>query len=117
VLIRTDGAVPVLAPGGTFRIPKAALILLTQGLAQGLVPVGIRVSALAPGLVRIDFSAAPRQSPALAEGVVARMPFKRLGEPEDIVGAALFLASPASAYINGAVITVDGGLLAVGPLR
>jgi NAD(P)-dependent dehydrogenase (short-subunit alcohol dehydrogenase family) len=51
-----------------------------------------------------------------ADAVAARLPLGRLGEPEDIVGAALFLASPASAYISGAVITVDGGLTAGGPL-
>lgn len=73
------------------------------------------MNALAAGLIRTDFSAAGaaggRQS-----CVAARTPLKRLGEPEDVVGAALFLASSASAYVNGAVITVDGGLNAGGPL-
>lgn len=101
---------------GVYSVSKAALILLTQALAQELGPSGIRVNALAPGLIRTDFSAALWQSPDLAEAVAARTPLKRLGEPEDVVGAALFLASPASAYVNGAVITVDGGLMAGGPL-
>jgi NAD(P)-dependent dehydrogenase (short-subunit alcohol dehydrogenase family) len=101
---------------GIYSVSKAALILLTQALAQELGPDGIRVNALAPGLVRTDLSAALWQAPAVAEAVAARTPLRRLGEPEDIVGAALFLASSASAYINGAVITVDGGLTAGGPL-
>jgi len=101
---------------GVYSVSKAALILLTQALAQELGPSGIRVNALAPGLIRTDFSAALWQSPAVAEAVAARTPLGRLGEPEDIVGAALFLASPASAYISGAVIPVDGGLTAGGPV-
>lgn len=101
---------------GVYSVSKAALILLTQALAQELGPFGIRVNALAPGLIRTDFSAALWQSPDVADAVAARTPLKRLGEPEDVVGAALFLASSASAYINGAVITVDGGLTASGPL-
>jgi len=101
---------------GIYSVSKAALILLTQALAQELGPDGIRVNALAPGLVRTDLSAALWQAPAVAEAVAARTPLRRLGEPEDVVGAALFLASSASAYISGAVITVDGGLTAGGPL-
>ncbi|MCX6069570.1 MAG: SDR family oxidoreductase [Chloroflexi bacterium] len=101
---------------GVYSVSKAALILLTQALAQELGPSGIRVNALAPGLIRTDFSAALWHSPELADAVAARTPLKRLGEPEDVVGAALFLASSASAYVNGAVITVDGGLTAGGPL-
>lgn len=101
---------------GAYSISKAALILMTQALAVELGPDGIRVNALAPGLIRTDFSSALWQMPALAEAVTARTPLKRLGEPEDVVGAALFLASPASAYINGAVIPIDGGLMAGGPL-
>jgi NAD(P)-dependent dehydrogenase (short-subunit alcohol dehydrogenase family) len=101
---------------GVYSVSKAALILLTQALAQELGPSGIRVNALAPGLIRTDFSSALWQSPELADAIAARTPLQRLGEPEDVVGAALFLASSASAYVNGAVITVDGGLMAGGPL-
>jgi NAD(P)-dependent dehydrogenase (short-subunit alcohol dehydrogenase family) len=101
---------------GVYSVSKAALILLTQALAQELGPSGIRVNALAPGLIRTDFSAALWQAPDLADAVAARTPLKRLGEPEDVVGAALFLASSDSAYVNGAVIPVDGGLMAGGPL-
>ncbi len=101
---------------GIYSVSKAALILLTQALAQELGPYGVRVNALAPGLIRTDFSQALWGTPTVAEAVTSRTPLGRLGEPEDIVGAALFLASSASAYINGAVLTVDGGLTAGGPL-
>jgi NAD(P)-dependent dehydrogenase (short-subunit alcohol dehydrogenase family) len=101
---------------GVYSVSKAGLILLTQALAQELGPDGIRVNALAPGLIRTDFSAALWQTPDVAEAVIARTPLRRLGGPEDVVGAALFLASSASSYVSGAVITVDGGLMAGGPL-
>lgn len=101
---------------GVYSVSKAALLLLTQAMAQELGPFGIRVNALAPGLIRTDFSSALWQSTTVAEAVTSRTPLGRLGEPADVVGAALFLASDASAYVNGAVITVDGGLTAGGPL-
>jgi NAD(P)-dependent dehydrogenase (short-subunit alcohol dehydrogenase family) len=101
---------------GVYSVSKAALIMLTQALAQELGPDGIRVNALAPGLIKTDFSAALWQTPAIAEAATARTPARRIGDPEDVVGAALFLASPASAYLNGAVITIDGGLTSSGPL-
>jgi NAD(P)-dependent dehydrogenase (short-subunit alcohol dehydrogenase family) len=101
---------------GVYSVSKAGLILLTHALAQELGPDGIRVNALAPGLIRTDFSAALWQTPDVAEAVTARTPLRRLGGPEDVVGAALFLASSASSYVSGAVITVDGGLTAGGPL-
>lgn len=101
---------------GIYSVSKAGLIHFTRALAQELGPLGIRVNALAPGLVRTDFSAALWKNADVAEAVAAHTPLRRLGVPEDIVGAALFLASSASDYVNGAVITVDGGLTASGPL-
>lgn len=102
---------------GIYSVSKAALILLTRALAQELGPFGIRVNALAPGLIKTDFSQALWQTPAIAEAVASRTPLGRLGDPNDIVGAALFLASSSSAYVNGAVLTVDGGLTAGGPVE
>lgn len=66
--------------------------------------------------MRSDLSAALWQAPAVADAIAARTPLRRLGEPEDVVGAALSLASSASGYSSGAVIPVDGGLTAGGPL-
>jgi NAD(P)-dependent dehydrogenase (short-subunit alcohol dehydrogenase family) len=99
---------------GVYSVSKAGLIMLTKALAQELGPQGIRVNALAPGLIRTDLSRALWESESVAGAVVAHTPLHRIGDPNDVVGAVLFLASPLSGYVNGAVITVDGGLSIVG---
>jgi len=87
---------------------KAALINLTRQLAAELAP-NIRVNALAPGLVKTDFARAlwERNEAAIAK----TMPLERLGEPEDIANAALFLASDASSWITGHTMVIDGGAM------
>ncbi|MBX7212628.1 MAG: glucose 1-dehydrogenase [Thermoflexales bacterium] len=106
-----------LTPGrgmGVYSVSKAAVIALTQALAQELGPQGVQVNAIAPGVIRTRFSAALWQNEALTDAVSAKA--GRIGEPDDLVGVALLLASDASNYINGAVFTVDGGLEAFGTL-
>src|SRR5438132_7620006 len=97
---------PADGPIGIYNTTKAGLLHLTQVLAAELGP-GVRVNALAPGLVRTEFAR------ALWEGredtVAAELPLQRLGAPEDLVGAALFLASDLSAWMTGQVVVVDGG--------
>jgi NAD(P)-dependent dehydrogenase (short-subunit alcohol dehydrogenase family) len=93
---------------GVYNVSKAALIHLTKVLASELAP-GARVNAIAPGLVRTDFARALWEP---AEDAVARtMPLQRIGEPEDIAGAALFLASDLASWVTGEVLVVDGGAL------
>jgi NAD(P)-dependent dehydrogenase (short-subunit alcohol dehydrogenase family) len=92
-----------------YSISKAGLIGLTKTLAKELGPAGIRVNAIAPGLVETKFAAALFQDKQGYERLMAGVPLKRHGRPEDIVGAALFLASDASAYVTGQVLVVDGG--------
>jgi NAD(P)-dependent dehydrogenase (short-subunit alcohol dehydrogenase family) len=92
-----------------YSVSKAGVIGLTKALAKELGPAGIRVNAIAPGLVETRFAAALFQNPQLYERVMADVPLGRHGQPEDIVGAALFLASDASAYVTGQVLVVDGG--------
>ena len=98
-------------PGiGWYNVTKAAVIHITRQLAYELGPQ-VLVNALAPGLVRTDFARALWE-PA-EEMVAKRLPLRRIGEPEDIAGAALFLSSDAAAWITGHVLVVDGGAMAM----
>jgi len=93
---------------GIYNVTKAALIHLTKTLAVELAP-GVRVNALAPGLVKTEFARALWE-PA-EEAAAAHAPLQRLGLPEDVADAALFLASDAGAWITGHTLVVDGGAL------
>jgi NAD(P)-dependent dehydrogenase (short-subunit alcohol dehydrogenase family) len=92
-------------PIGVYDTTKAALIHLTKQLASEMGPT--RVVGIAPGLVKTDFAAVLVQN--FGEDLARRMPLKRLGEPDDISGLALFLASDAASWITGEVYVVDGG--------
>lgn len=94
---------------GIYSITKAGVISLTRGLAKELAPHNIRVNAIAPGLTNTKFSAVLIKTKEILEQALREIPLKRYAEPEEMVGAALYLASEASAYVNGAVINVDGG--------
>jgi NAD(P)-dependent dehydrogenase (short-subunit alcohol dehydrogenase family) len=98
-------------PGiGWYNVTKAALVHLTRQLAAELGP-GVRVNALAPGLVRTDFARALWEK--AGDAVASHLPLRRLGEPDDVARAALFLASDAASWITGHVLVVDGGALAM----
>lgn len=93
---------------GIYDTTKAAVIYLTKHLAAELSPT-VRVNAIAPGLVKTDFARALYES---GEEAVANMiPLKRLGVPEDIAPAAVFLASDAASWVTGEILVVDGGML------
>ena len=109
--IASVGGLSVETSIGHYNVTKAALIHLTRTLAADLAP-GVRVNAIAPGLVKTDFARALWE-PA-EDAVAARMPLKRLGEPADIAGVALFLASDLASWMTGQTIVVDGGGL-LGP--
>jgi NAD(P)-dependent dehydrogenase (short-subunit alcohol dehydrogenase family) len=95
---------------GVYGISKAAIIMLTQVLAVELGPVNIQVNAIAPGVIKTRFSQLLWQTPQIADPILSHLPLGRFGEPEDVAGLALYLASPASDYVTGSVFVVDGGL-------
>lgn len=104
-----------LHPGrfqGIYSITKAGIISLTKSLAAELGADNIQVNAIAPGLVRTKFAEALWGNPEVLDPVLARTPAGRIGQPGDICGLALFLASPASGFTTGAVFVIDGGFSA-----
>jgi NAD(P)-dependent dehydrogenase (short-subunit alcohol dehydrogenase family) len=97
-------------PGlGAYSVSKAGLLALTRALAKEVGGRGVRVNALAPGLIETRFSAALFQDHATYDRLMAGVPLGRHGQPDDLVGAAVFLVSDAAAYVTGQVLVVDGG--------
>lgn len=94
---------------GLYGISKAAVLMLTQTLAVELAPHNIQVNAIAPGFVKTRFSQAIWSDPTYNDPIVQAIPQKRMGEPHELCGLALYLASPASDYTTGATLVVDGG--------
>jgi NAD(P)-dependent dehydrogenase (short-subunit alcohol dehydrogenase family) len=108
-LVSVAGLQP--SPGmGVYGISKAALIMLTKVLALELGHANIQVNGIAPGVIKTRFSRVLWQTPHIAEPILANLPLGRFGEPEDVAGLALYLASAASDYVTGAVFVVDGGM-------
>jgi len=95
-----------------YSMTKAAVISMTKGLAMELGSSGIRVNAIAPGVIDTKFAAALIDNPAFMKELNAMAPLGRHGQPEEIVGAAIYLASDASSYTTGSVIVCDGGTTA-----
>ncbi|WP_087720724.1 SDR family NAD(P)-dependent oxidoreductase [Salinicola salarius] len=94
---------------GTYGVSKAAEAALARNLAVEWGPKGIRVNAIAPGLIRTDFAKALWEDPKRVKQAEDKTPLRRIGDPVDIAGLAVFLSTPASAYITGQVIVADGG--------
>jgi NAD(P)-dependent dehydrogenase (short-subunit alcohol dehydrogenase family) len=94
---------------GTYGISKLADIALVRNLAAEWGPHGVRVNAICPGLIRTDFAKALWDNPEAAQRANEQIPLRRLGEPDDLKGLAVFLASDASSYITGQAMTVCGG--------
>jgi NAD(P)-dependent dehydrogenase (short-subunit alcohol dehydrogenase family) len=118
---RTDGAIVIISSIGGLRgtpvigayaISKAADMQLARNLALELSPDNIRVNCIAPGLVKTDFARALWDTPEGEARASSATPLRRLGEPDDIAGAAVFLASRAGAWTTGQTIVVDGGATA-----
>lgn len=93
---------------------KGGLDAATRGLAVELGPRGIRVNCVAPGAIETELNRAVLAEPGHRERTVARIPLGRLGRPEDLAGAVVFLLGDAAAFVTGSVITIDGGQTAMG---
>jgi NAD(P)-dependent dehydrogenase (short-subunit alcohol dehydrogenase family) len=99
-------------PGmGIYCVSKAAVIMMTQVLAAELAQFNIQVNAIAPGFIKTRFSQAIWGTPQLLEATLKKIPQGRVAGPDELTGLALYLASPASSFTTGTVITVDGGQL------
>jgi len=110
--IASDLAFKAAPHMGAYCASKAAVVMLTRVLAQELGQYGIRVNAVAPGLLRTGMSEPFLANPDFFTYMESTKPLGRLGENGDITGAVLFLASDASKYISGSAIVIDGGVLA-----
>ena len=115
---RRDGAVIIVSSIaglkgsstlGAYAVSKAADMQMARNLAQEWGHANVRVNCIAPGLVRTDMARALWEQPERLQQALKSYPLGRIGEPRDIAGAALFLASPAGAFVTGQTLVVDGG--------
>jgi glucose 1-dehydrogenase len=98
---------------GAYSASKAGVLILSRQIAAEWGPSGIRSNAVSPGLIRTPMSEAFYSAPGIAERRAAVVPSRRVGAPEDIAEAVLYLASDRAAYVNGAEIAVDGAFNSV----
>jgi NAD(P)-dependent dehydrogenase (short-subunit alcohol dehydrogenase family) len=121
---RRDGAVIIVSSIGGLRgspvigaynISKAADMQLARNLAAELGPHNIRVNCIAPGLIKTDFARALWEDPATLQSYLDGTPLGRIGQPDEIAGAAIFLASQAGAFVTGQTLVIDGGSTIAGP--
>jgi NAD(P)-dependent dehydrogenase (short-subunit alcohol dehydrogenase family) len=99
---------------GGYNVTKAADLQIVRNMAQELGPHGIRVNAISPGLIKTDFAKSLWDDPVLLEKFTQGSALRTIGTPEDIAGAAVFLASKESAFVTGQNLVVDGGVTAMG---
>ena len=109
IIVSSIGGLTSSTMIGAYNISKAADFQLARNLAAEFGPHGVRVNCIAPGLVRTDFARALWENPDTLKAVTRHTPMRRIGEPREIAGAAVFLASPASSFMTGQAVIVDGG--------
>jgi NAD(P)-dependent dehydrogenase (short-subunit alcohol dehydrogenase family) len=102
-----------LPNSAAYTTSKGGVRALTKALAIELSPQGVRVNAIGPGMIATPLNAGARQNPDYMANFAQRIPLGRLGEPADIAGPAVFLASDLAAYVTGVTLPVDGGFLAL----
>ncbi len=109
IIVSSIGGLKGNAVIGAYNISKAADFQLARNLAVEFGPHNIRVNCIAPGLIKTDFARALWENPDTLKAATARTPLGRIGEPDEIAGAAVFLAAKAGSYLTGQAIVVDGG--------
>ena len=118
MLVREEGSIIIVSSIGgltsstmigAYNISKAADFQLARNLAAEFGPKKVRVNCIAPGLVKTDFARALWENPDTLKAVTRSTPLRRIGEPHEIAGAAVYLASPASTFMTGQTMIVDGG--------
>lgn len=109
IIVSSIGGLKASAVIGAYNISKAADFQLARNLAAEFGPHQVRVNCIAPGLIRTDFARALWENPDTLKAVTRHTPLQRIGEPYEIAGAAVFLAAPASTFMTGQAIVVDGG--------
>lgn len=110
IIVSSVGAYHAMIGNPAYAASKAGAVSLVGSLAQAWAGEGIRVNGIAPGLVPTKLTKVTTENEQRAAGAVARIPAGRMGTPEDMAGAALFLASPLADYVVGQTIRVDGGM-------
>ena len=109
IIVSSVGGLTSSTMIGAYNISKAADLQLVRNLAAEFGPKGVRVNAIAPGLVRTDFARALWENPDILKAVTKVAALKRIGEPKELAGAAIFLASDAASFVTGQTLVVDGG--------
>ena len=115
---RSDGSIIIISSIGglkgsnilgAYNISKAADIMMVKNIAAEFGKNNIRANSIAPGLIKTDFAKALWENPDILKAVLGNTPMQRIGEPDEIAGVAVILASKAGEYINGQTIVIDGG--------
>lgn len=109
IIVSSIGGLKGSSSLGTYGISKAADMQMARNLAVEWGPSNVRVNCIAPGLVRTDFARALWENPEIYQRAINLYPLRRIGEPDEIAGTAVFLASSAGTFVTGQTIVVDGG--------
>jgi len=109
IIVSSIGGIKGTDSLGAYAISKAADMQIARNLAVEWGPKNVRVNCIAPGLIRTDFARALWENPKIYEATVSKYPLRRIGEPDEIAGAAVMLASKAGSFTTGQTLVIDGG--------
>ena len=109
IFISSVGGIRASTVIGAYNVSKAADIMLAKNLAAEFGKFNVRTNVIAPGLFKTDFAKALWENPEILKQSTATCPMRRIGEPDEIGGAAVFLASKAASFVNGHTLVIDGG--------